>query len=253
MKKFHLLVLGSRHVYGYGVADGESFVAQLSRRLVREGIDLMVECHAPLSLAMIATVLPRLPLRAYDLIVLQAGHDELQRPTVIRELFARRDASARCYQHLFNKAEADCLPSTHGLRWYHHLTDAIGLTVLRAVAGLAGLARLQQTRKDLRTILDGLQPYGHNVVLLTPFPHQDTISGWLRKQGRTLFVEEGNRAFIPVFDAHALLNMGDVCFLTNDPAHLNAVGHELLGSALYDFYRVGTSVVDDPSSFRRHK
>lgn len=253
MRKFNLLVLGGSHVYGHGVADGESFVAQLSRRLLREGLSLSVECHAPVSMDTMAMLLPRLPLREYDLIVLQAGHDELQKTRTIRELFSRKDASVFCCQHPFSGAETARPPAPRGWRWYRYLSDAVGLTTLRVMTGLAGLPRLQQTRKTLRTILDSLQPYGHNVVLLTPFPHQDAISGWLRKQGRVMFLEEGSRAFMPVFDAHALLNMGDVCFLTDDPANLNAVGHELVGSSLYDFYRIGTTAVDDPSSFRRYK
>ncbi len=222
-------------------------MAQLARRLSREGLTLTVECHAPVSMATMAVLLPRLPLRQYDLIVLQAGHTELQYNASFRDLFAYETPPADRPPYHTPRSNLP-QPKRRGFRWYQRLSDAIGLTMIRLFSGIAGLPRLQQTRHNLRTVLDTLQPYGHNVVLLTPFPHQEPVSGWLRKQGRSLFLEEGYRAFMPVFDTHALLNMGDVCFLTDEPAQLNAVGHELVGSALYDFYRVGTSVVDDSSS-----
>ncbi len=253
VKKFNVLVLGSRHVYGQGVADGESFVAQLSRRLCREGLSLSVECHAPVSMDSMAALLPRLPLRQYDLIVLQAGHEELLHTTAIGALLSGKPPSPVWCEPTVDGTETGRRPTARGIDWLGYMSTMLDLTLLRAVAAIVGIPRLQQTRRALRTILDSLQPYGHNVVLLTPFPHQDAVSGWLRKQGRAMFLEEGSRAFMPVFDAHALLNMGDVCFLTDNSARLNAVGHEVLGSALYDFYRIGTTVVDDFSSFRRYR
>ncbi|MBC8156308.1 MAG: hypothetical protein H7Z72_25770 [Bacteroidetes bacterium] len=245
MKKFKLLVLGSDHVYGHQIAAGQSFVEQLVRRLSHEGRSLTVECHAPMSLLAMTRLLPRLPIQQYDLIVLQPGHHELERPAVLSTLFAAESnanltesqpiASMRCRQH------------TSPLR--HSLSDACALAGLRLLAGLARLPRLRQTRHQLRAVLEGLQSCGHNVVLVTPFPHQDPISGWLRRKGQQLFLEEGHRAFMPVFDAHSLLDVGDVCFLPNNPATLNALGHELVGSALYDFSRAGVMAVGDSSNF----
>ena len=248
MKKFKLLILGGDHVYGYGVGIGQSFVEQLARRLSREGLSLNVECHAPMSLAAISGLLPRLALQQYDLIVLQPGHYELQRPVSVRTLFSPKT------QQAIGNGQAMGVPQCQQpLSLVKRISDTVKLVGLRLIAGLTGLPRLQQTRHELRTVLDELQPCGHNVVLVTPFPHQDAISGWLRQKGRRLFLEEGYRAFMPVFDAYSLLDVGDVCFLPNNQSHLNALGHELVGSALYDFFRAGVMVVGDSSSYRRHE
>lgn len=245
MKKFKLLVLGSDHVYGHQVAAGQSFVEQLVRRLSNEGMSLTVECHAPLSLLAMTRLLPRLPIQQYDLIVLQPGHHELQRPAVLRTLFVAENDG----KPLESQSTGFGQRGQRASRLRHRLSDACTLAGLRLVAGLARLPRLRQTRHQLRAVLEGLQSCGHNVVLVTPFPHQDPISGWLRRKGQQLFVEEGHRAFMPVFDAHSLLDVGDVCFLPNNPATLNALGHELVGSALYDFSRAGVMAVGDSSSF----
>lgn len=245
VKKFKLLVLGSDHVYGHQIAAGQSFVEQLVRRLSNEGRSLTVECHAPLSLLAMTRLLPRLPLQQYDLIVLQPGHHELQRPNALSALFATdSDANLPAGQPV---GATPCGPPASPLR--HWWRDACALAGLRLATGLVRLPRLRQTRHQLRAVLEGLQACGHNVVLVTPFPHQDPISGWLRRQGQRLFLEEGHRAFVSVFDAHALLDVGDVCFLPNTPANLNALGHELVGSALYDFSRTGVMAVGDSSSF----
>lgn len=197
-----------------------------------------------MSLVAMSGLLPRLCLQQYDLIVLQPGHCELQRPAHLRSLFLDK------IQCQFSDNSGAATEKYSRLTQY---TDALKLVGLQLIAGLGGLPRLKQTRHELRIVLDGLQSCGHNVVLVTPFPHKQTISDWLRRQGRRLFLEEAYRAFMPVFDAYSLLDVGDVCFLPDDPAHLNALGHELVGSALYDFFRAGVTTVGDSSSYRQQE
>lgn len=225
------------------MAARQSYVGQLARRLAREGLSLTVECHASLSLAAMTSLLPRLPLQHYDLIVLQPGHAELQRPASLRSLFASSP----------QRLTLDNPAGKTANSWFSQLQDGMLLTGLRLLAGLLGLPRLRHTRYELRTVLDGLQSWGHNVIIVTPFPHRDPISNWLRQRGRRVFMEEGYRAFMPVFDAYGLLDVGDVCFLRDNQSQLNALGHELVGSGLYDFLRAGVQIVGDSSSYRRHE
>lgn len=243
VKKFRLLVLGSDCLYNPSVATQPSYVGQLTRRLVREGLRLTVECHAPLSLTAMTELLPRLPLQQYDLIVLQPGHADLQASVLRSALFSGLSA---------DEASADRNPQA-GFSWLNQLGTALLLTGLRLRSVLTGMPRLRKMRHELRMVLDGLQPCGHNVVVITPFPLPNPVGNWLRQRGRRVFLEEGYRAFMPVFDAYALLDVGDVCFLPGPAGSLNALGHELVGSALYDFFRAGVQVVGDPSSYRRHE
>lgn len=206
---------------------------------------MVVECHAPLSLLAMIGLLPRLPLSEYDLIVLHPGHCELQRPVSLQTLWSIKP----CPLDPKTRRES---AGTSRFRAINQINDALTLSGLRLLTLLTGLPRLKETRSALRTVLDNLQPYGHNVVLVTPFPHQEPISNWLRQQGRQVFREEGYRAFMPVFDAYPLLNLGDICFSPNAPDQLNALGHELIGSVLYDFFREGVVIAGNSSSYRRH-
>ncbi len=227
----------------------QSFIGQLTRRLAREELSLTVDYYAPMSLAAMTGLLPRLPLQQYDLIVLQPGQIELQRPASLRTLLATKPAYVTPADWSISAGG----PGRHNRNLIRVCRDGCARTGLQLMASLTGLPRLQRMRHELRTLLDGLQPCGHNVVLVTPLPHPDLIGNWLRRQGRRVFLEEGYRAFMPVFDAYALLNVGDVCFSAADPSRLNALGHELLGSALYDFFRAGVMGVGDSSTYRRHE
>ena len=54
-----------------------------------------------------------------------------------------------------------------------------------------------------------------------------------------------------VFDVNQVVSNRDEFFLDNDSAHLNAVSHELLGRALFDYYQSAPTIVTI-QSFRRN-
>jgi hypothetical protein len=51
------------------------------------------------------------------------------------------------------------------------------------------------------------------------------------------------RQAFSVFDSDAVVKPRDEYFLTNDSGHLNAIGHELVGRALFDFYLAAPTIV----------
>ncbi len=109
-------------------------------------------------------------------------------------------------------------------------------------SGLAGrwarlTGRPTKTSQLARQTLLPLRAHRHRTLFLTPFPHQH--QGWHRlvRRAANRLIELGEQTGLTVFDTGRLIGRGDEYFLPDDPARLNAVSHELVGSWLYDFYR----------------
>ncbi len=81
-----------------------------------------------------------------------------------------------------------------------------------------------------------LRAHRHRTLLLTPFLHQCRVQNRLIDRAIARLIELGEQTGLTVFDTGRLLGVGDEYFLPHDPARLNAVSHELIGSWLYDFY-----------------
>jgi hypothetical protein len=117
---------------------------------------------------------------------------------------------------------------------HHTLRHRLSYAICRP-SSLAMVAR------KLTTVLVPLRRHRHRVVLLTPFPNPQVATGWLRRQGRQLFLAQGEQAGVGVFDTHTLIGTTDEYFQPgpNDlpTGSLSAISHELLGNHLLDFYR----------------
>ncbi|GAA4448181.1 hypothetical protein GCM10023189_05670 [Nibrella saemangeumensis] len=258
----NLLVIGSCQTYGYGLAAGQSFVDQFIRRLEQCGQHVKAEYYAPVSLQAVRYLLPKLPLNQYDVILLQAGHFELQQSQPFTTFLKKQ----RSVNELVIAVPADIdalrdlaplVLDKAGSPSGNWLMANLKLAFLRSLAGFRTLTRLNEVHRNLRIILKALRPHRHKVLLLTPLPHREPVSRWLRNRGRTLFIEEAAHQGFSVFDTHTLIQPREEYFIIDDPAHLNAVGHELIGSRLFDFYRAEPVVLPDqfksPDRFNGHR
>lgn len=259
--KIHLLVIGSCQTYGYGLAAGQSFVDQFIRRLEQSGQQVKADYYAPVSLQAVRYLLPKLPLHKYNMILLQGGHFELQQSPSFMSLFAKQ--RKRNELVIAVPADVEALRNLSPLvknrtatqpgNW---LVSQMKLAFLQMMAGFRLVTRLNDVNRNLRSILQSLRSHRHKVLLLTPLPHREPVSRWLRSRGRNVFIEVATRQGFSIFDTHTLIQPREEYFIANDPAHLNAVGHELIGSRLFDFYRAEPIVLADefksPDRFNGH-
>jgi len=236
----NVLVIGDEHTYGYGLRSGQlSYINQFIRLMGRlgKGDSISVEAYAHLAMPRLLNALSQLPLGRYDLIILQL--DESMRRAVVDEPGEAGPATS-CLPTLYPPA------SRKRSRWKSELR-AVGRNLLSD-----GLNRLRRKPTGLSRLLTLLKPYRHTVVLLTPFPHQQKLVNWGRQRLRHRMVERASRAAFSLFDTSQVLGTGEEYFLTDDPEHLNAVSHELLGQALFDFYQSAPAIVTI-QTFRRNK
>ena len=224
----NVLVIGDEHTYGYGLLGGKlSYIGHFIRQISRSGRGVTVEAYAHLTMAQTIAVLAKLPLNRYDLIMLQLDHTLLQEPA----------------------SQTGCLPL--------ETLPIPPMTALSAPPNLQGLRnRMRIVGAALRSIvwpnrpltsvsvlLDELRPYRHNVLLLSPFPHQEPLGRWLRRCARLVLLREAEKRLVSVFDTDSVIRPREEYFLPNDASHLNAVSHELLGRALFDFYQSAPTII----------
>ncbi|GAB3341002.1 hypothetical protein GCM10027299_54900 [Larkinella ripae] len=210
--KIQVLVIADSLHYDSGLNARQSYIDQFVQQLERSGQDVMVTYYAPMALCTIADVLHRMPLRRYDLIILQIANRHL------------RDSRLALR------------PSTGD-----HIQEYATVWKLRIQSWLGGIRPLREVRENLSLILKTLAFHRQRVILMTPFPHREPVSGWLRRKGSDLLKSEGRHRGFRVFDVQALVDERDEFFITDDRERLNAISHELIGRRLYDFYRTEPS------------
>lgn len=212
-----------------------SYVGHFVRQLSRTGRAVTVESYAHLTLPDSTALLARLPLHQYDLIVLQLGPDLIQR-NFNRHAMVRPVAVPALpilNQPIQTRSHA-ALPQLV------KRVGRIGKTLVNVAASVVpgfgcpgGLAQL----------LTLLRPYRHTVLLMTPFPCRTVPERWARARSRSVLLETGTSQAFSVFDTGSVVQPRDEYFLTGDNEHLNAVSHELIGRALFDFYQSAPTIV----------
>ena len=237
-----ILIIGGKQAQGNGLRAGQSFVEQLVRRIEQTGQRAFIEYHVPIDLHMATSILYYLNVHRYDLIVLQMGHQYLQQPFALRSLLTYHShkpawlADGSSYiatQDMAQIPDGIALKSSISSQ----ISNKLKAFFLKSLNAIKRIGRLRDLIFHLSDTLHYLQPYNHKVILMTPFPHQEPVSNWLRQEGRKLFQNMGKAYGTPVLDTHELILPSDEYFLFDDPDQLSAVGHELIGSALYDVYQ----------------
>lgn len=103
---------------------------------------------------------------------------------------------------------------------------------------------------ELRQLLTMLRPYRHTTLLMTPFPHRTGREQWPCERSRSVLLSRGTDQAFSVFDTRSVVGPRDEYFLTGDEEHLNAVSHELIGRALFDFYQSAPTIVTIQTTHR---
>lgn len=228
-----VLVIGDEHTYGYGLSDGNlSYIGHFIRQISQAGRSVSVEAYAHLTMAQTIAMLGQLPLNKYDLIVLQLDHTLIQK-------------AASLLSHNALEVLIPMLPTR-----YASPRPSAGSRLKLVGAAIGSLFRMPHDLTSISVLLNQIRPYRHNVLLLTPFSHRDWVNRWLRKRSRAVLVREAEKRLVSVFDTDLVIRPGEEYFLPNDPRHLSAVSHELLGRALFDFYQSAPTIVTI-QAFRR--
>ncbi|RRB01189.1 hypothetical protein [Larkinella rosea] len=211
--KIHLLVIADSLHYDSGLNTRQSYIDQFVQQLERGGLEVVVTYHAPMALCTIADVLQRVPLRRYDLIILQIANRHLRDARMVLR------------------------PSTG-----EKLIEYLNAWKLRGQSFLGRVKPLREMYSHLTLILETLRFHRSRVILMTPFPHREPVSGWLRRKGSAILKSEGHHRGFQVFDVQALVDSREEFFITGDRERLNAISHELIGRRLYDFFRTEPSI-----------
>ncbi|MGM9506103.1 hypothetical protein ACS5NO_00185 [Larkinella sp. GY13] len=242
-----MLVIGGCHTYGYGVRPGQSFVEQFGRRLEQIGAYVEIDYYTPFDLPVAGSLVRNLNLDQYDLILLQLGNYRLQHPSAFKTLLKNRMQAAGpkpgpikwttpvriATLRSQSQAPFPTGPNTLGKR----LKTGIKIMALKALDMTRNVERLNEVGQQLSDVMHALHAHRRKVVLLTPFPHLDPVTYWLRQRGRQLFCQIGRQKGVSVLDTHLYIRAQKQYFITGDLGHLNAIGHELIGLYLYDFYQ----------------
>lgn len=239
-----ILIIGDRHSGGHGLAAGElSFVGHFVRQISHTGRKVSVDAFVYSTLSAVRAALVLLPLEQYDLIVLQTGQGCPDHPAGFGSLLIRTTDHAVDLSGELMLPDALSLPP----KPIHPLTERFRtmgqLALLKTFAFLGRLPRLDTVRRELGHVLQLLQPYRHKVLVLSPFPQQDPIGRWLRRRGRQLVCQEGYRRNFSVFDTDRVIEPREEYFLPGEAGYLNAIGHELVGRALFDFFLAAPTIV----------
>ena len=231
----NVLVIGDEHTYGYGLTKGRlSFIGHFIRQTRGIGQSVSVDVYAHLTMAQVVSTLAQLPLSRYDLIILQLDQLLIQ-PIGQDCMNAPGLAMPTLPYALINQPGADRKTVFTGLR-------ALGI-LLRSF--------IKPTRTlPIAGLMKQLRPYQHNVLIITPLPHRNRLTRWLRLRVRALLLRESEKQTVSVFDADRVIRPQEEYFLPNDTEHLSAVGHELLGRSLFDFYLSAPTIITIQSTRR---
>lgn len=225
-----VLVIGDEHTYGYGLQTEQlSYLGHFVRQISRLGQSISVDAYPHLTLTQTVTVLNQLPLGQYDLIVLQAD------PTWCRV------APSALTPEL--STGAVFLPGLHEPPKPAHRGIARQLMQFGSAVLTNYLNRLRQKSTGIEVLMNLLKPYRHTVIWLTPMPHRSATVQWVRRQVRATVRLATDRHSFSLFDTDQVIQPREEYFLSNNPEHLNAVSHELLGRALFDFYQSAPTIV----------
>lgn len=228
----NILLLGDEHAYGYGLSGRQlSYMAHFVRQLSRTGRSVAVEAYSHLTMRESTTLLARLPLHQYDLIILQLGPDLIERrlPALYRT-DARKPVVKEPVLFPGKAAPAGWLKQTGRIAKKLFNLAASAVPLLNCPGGLVSLLAL-------------LRPHRHNVLLMTPFPSEIWLDQWTREQSRLVLVEQGRSQLFSVFDTSNVVQPRDEFFLPDSREHLNGISHELIGRALFDFYQSAPTIV----------
>lgn len=224
-----VLVIGDEHTYGYGLPGGKlSYLGHFIRQVSRAGQEISIEAYAHLTMPQLASTLAQLPLNRYDLIILQCNHSLLQ-PASVDMLTTQRTVTPVLPYPL-------ALPKVTTRSKFQERFKAFKTLLLSLIWPPYGLTGISALLKQLR-------PYRHNVLLLTPLPHQTWINRWLQKRSRAVLMKEADKQLFSVFDSDSVIRPREEYFLPDDPEHLSPVSHELLGRVLFDFYQSAPTIV----------
>lgn len=238
-----ILLLGDGHAYGHGLPARQlSYVGHFVRQLSRSGRSVTVEVYAHLTLAESIALLARLPLGQYDLIVLQASPDLIGRNGLRHS--PARSAAGSALPLLNPPARVDGRLAPSNLR---KRAGAIGRTLFNVALSLVPTVN---GPGGLRQLLALLRPYRHTTLLMTPFPRRTWLGQWPRERSRSVLLSRGIDQAFSVFDTGGVVGSRDEYFLTDDDEHLNAVSHELIGRALFDFYQSAPTIVTVQTTHR---
>ncbi|WP_420148337.1 SGNH/GDSL hydrolase family protein [Spirosoma sp.] len=225
----NVLVIGDEHTYGYGLPEGKlSYLGHFIRQISQTGQKVSVEAYAHLTLPQLSSLLAQLPLTRYDLIILQFNQDLLQsigNPASGSTVFATPTLPY----------SLTTSGSTGRLSLWQRLKP-IGMTLFSAIWP-------PYIGKKITALLKQLRSYRHNVLVVTPLPHQNWINGWLRKRSRAILLKEADKQLFSVFDTDTVIQPREEYFQASSHDHLNAVSHELLGRELFDFYQSAPTII----------
>lgn len=226
----NVLVIGDEHTYGFGLSVGSlSYIGHFIRQIRLAGQPVLVESYAHLAMPQLSSTLAQLPLSRYDLIVLQLDPAILQLTTL--------DADA------IPCLTTPVLPYCSDREKHFRVDRQSVSTAAHDISTLLRSFVLPFHKMALSVILQQLRPYRHNVMILTPFPRQERLNQWTRQRSRTLLLEKAEEQLFSVFDTNSVIRPREEYYLPNDRTHLNAVSHELIGRALFDFYLSAPTIV----------
>lgn len=224
-----VLVIGDEHTYGYGLPGGKlSYLGHFIRQVSRTGQEISIEAYAHSTIPQISATLAQLPLNRYDLIILQFNHNLLQSANI------NAPSESCAVMPLLPYPLASIKPTGWAKR--QHQVNAFKTALLSMIWPSYGLTAIA-------ALLTQLRLYRHNVLLLTPLPHRTWLSRWLQKRSRRALLNETDKHLFSVFDSDSVIQLREEYFLPNDPEHLSAVSHELLGRVLFDFYQSAPTIV----------
>lgn len=232
----NVLLLGDEHIYGYGLRGRQrSYAGHFMKQLSRTGRRVTVEAYAHLTVSESIALLARLPLDRYDLIVVQLGAGLIARRF---SLGSQSDVKAGTRGQILEPPECRnrSAGSVDKLRLIGQTVRSLATIAASAIPG-------SPAPEGLTRLLALLRPYRHNVLLVSPFPGRTSLGQWLSLCARSVLLKKGVSQTFSVFDTHSVVQPKDEYFLTNDTEHLNAVSHELLGRALFDFYQSAPTII----------
>lgn len=240
-----ILVVGGCQIYGYGLTlQQRSFIDYFLKQLEGAGHCPQVTSYVFLPLADVRETLAHLDLSQFDLLIIQPAHYYLQHPSTFWKLF-RTPASKKPTDAGpgLQSSDLDALRSQPTLpldrtpvSWVKKTKRVLKRMLLDIAKPMGLVKQLLYVQQELAALLEQLQDHRQRIIVLTPTPHREIVSQWLRKQGRNLVMLNCTRLGITVLDTHSVIRPQDDVYIPDDPSHFNALGHELLGRALFDSY-----------------